>query len=247
MTDSVKAAFAIFSNLIASGSAKKEDFPDFSDDSVRSALTEFVAMVDCTIISAGDDIYLLPLTVNSEYHMTNQQIKDKYLAKRANNIDIYLLYFTVLVFIGEFYDSYQALKPTREFITISFWLECIESRISALETIGEEKLLELEKDYQYNWLGIIKQWRATNIINENVKKQTRASGSRLSFMETAKKFLLAENLAMDIGNDELILTDKTKVIVQRFFMDYEYNRGILDIMYSYSSESEQGEADASDK
>ena len=37
----------------------------------------------------------------------------------------------------------------------------------------------------------------------------------------------------DIGNNEMELTEKTKVIVQRYYMDYEYNRGLLDFIYQF--------------
>jgi len=53
-------------------------------------------------------------------------------------------------------------------------------------------------------------------------------------MNSAKNFLIAQGLAEEIGNEELKITEKSKIIVQRFFMDYEYNRGILEVLYEFS-------------
>ena len=45
-----------------------------------------------------------------------------------------------------------------------------------------------------------------------------------------------QNLVTDIGNDEMELTEKAKTIIQRYYMDYEYNRGILDFIYGLERE-----------
>ena len=49
-----------------------------------------------------------------------------------------------------------------------------------------------------------------------------------------KQFLEKQDMIKDIGNDEIEITQKTKVIIQRYYMDYEYNRGLLDFIYQYS-------------
>ncbi len=233
----VMKAFDMFVNLSTNGSVKKEDYPEYMDDEIRSIITAFVNKVDATTILAGDYIYLIPLSTNSDFHMSNQSIKEKYLPSSAKNIDIYMLYFSVLIFIGEFYDSYTVNKATRDFLSLANWYKSIDERIKALEGIGIEKLLELEKDYEYNWTEIINKWNSMDAINESITKQSSRTKSRLGFLFNVKNFLIEENLAEHIGNDEFILTDKAKVIVQRFFMDDEYNRGILDIIYNYNVES----------
>jgi hypothetical protein len=149
-------------------------------------------------------------------------------------MDIYLLYIAVIVFVGEFCDSYQTTEPTRDFITIDGWMESLDERINGLKQMDEESLDLLEEEYDYNWKGIIKQWDSIDIIKEDVKKQSARTVSRKSFMNIASKFLLGEQLAKEIGQEELALTDKGKVIVQRFFTDYEYNRGIMEVIYEYT-------------
>ena len=35
-----------------------------------------------------------------------------------------------------------------------------------------------------------------------------------------------------IGNEEFEISEKAKTIIQRYYMEYDYNRGILDFMYN---------------
>ena len=226
-------AFMIFQELSTKGIVSKDDASGYMDESIRGILSEFAEAMSTTIISAGDYIYLIPLTVHSEYHISNQEIKDKYLPSRATNMDIYLLYIAIIVFIGEFYDSYQTTQPTRDFITIDGWMESLDERIQGLKQMDKGSLDLLEQEYEYNWNGIIAQWDSIDIIKESVKKQNARTISRKSFMNTVTKFLIGEDLAKEIGEEELELTDKAKVIVQWFFMDYEYNRGIMEVIYKF--------------
>ena len=53
-----------------------------------------------------------------------------------------------------------------------------------------------------------------------------------------KSFLEKQDMVIDIGNNELELTEKTKVIIQRYYMDYEYNRGLIDFIYQYENEEQ---------
>ncbi|NMB08610.1 MAG: non-ribosomal peptide synthetase module, partial [Tissierellia bacterium] len=43
---------------------------------------------------------------------------------------------------------------------------------------------------------------------------------------------------------EIELTEKSRIIIQRYYMDYEYNRGILDFMYGLERERRE-DTDAS--
>lgn len=243
--DSVIEAFKIFARLNAEGEMPKADGRLFvSDDEVRGLVTQFAKEVDCTIISAGEEIYLIPLTKNSHYHLTNDQIKRDFLPSRAHNMDIYILYLLIIIFIGEFYDSYQTTEPTRDFISTAAWLESVNERIEGLKQIGEERLKEMEMTYEYNWLGIIERWDAMDNIKENVVRQTAHSNVRISHINHAKKFLLSNKLIQEIGPDELALTQKAKIIVQKYYMEYEYNRGILEVIYQI--EHRKGDDHASD-
>lgn len=235
---SIMEAFIIFQELSSRGSISRNDAIGYMDEQTRGALMEFAEAMSTTIISAGDSIYLIPLNVHSKFHISNEEIKRKYLPSRATNMDIYLLYIAVIVFIGEFYDSYQTTQPTRDFITIDGWMGSLDEKIQGLKQMDEESLDMLEQEYEYNWNGIIRMWESIDIIKEDVKKQSARTVSRKSFMNLVTNFLIGEELTREIGTEELELTEKAKVIVQWFFMDYEYNRGIMEVIYKYTEYDE---------
>ena len=106
--------------------------------------------------------------------------------------------------------------------------------MEALQALGEETLKKVEEDQEYNWQKIVEKWMALDDVKENAKKLTGVTASRLSFLNMTKQFLEKQDILKDIGNYELELTEKTKVIIQRYYMDYEYNRGLLDFIYQYS-------------
>ncbi|GKX27933.1 hypothetical protein SH1V18_04130 [Vallitalea longa] len=235
----ITQAFKIFSKLNAEGEVLKTDCNKFfTDEIVRSLVMEFANEVDCTVVTAAYYIYLVPLTKNSIYHITNSDIKRIYFPAKTLNMDIYLMYVAIIIFIGEFYDSYQSANSTRDFITINDWLDSMNKRMDSLNQVDEETLISLEQENEYNWIGILKKWEAMDNIKEGVRKQTAKTVSRMGFMTIVKKFMLDQKLIKEIGRDELELTEKTKAIVGKYFMEYEYNRGILDVIYQLENEEE---------
>ena len=73
-------------------------------------------------------------------------------------------------------------------------------------------------------------------IKESAKKQTGNTISRLSFVDTTTRFLLDQGLLKEIGPDEFTITEKTKTIVESYFMEVEYNKGIFAFLYQFSEE-----------
>lgn len=234
----VMQAFELYTMLARDGQAGEEALTLYiADDAIRGLVDSFAHHVDCVIIRAGDKMYMIPETKLSPFHVNNEYIKKTYLKSGATNADIYLLYLTTIVLFGAFYDSYQTLEPTRDFIQIEEWVRLVNERIQLLKEHDEEELREREKEFSYNWQQIIDKWEDMNDIKESAKKQSGNTISRLSFMDTAKRFLDAQGLIAEIGNNEIILTEKAKTIVQRFFMEVDYNRGILEFLYQWEEDN----------
>ncbi|HBC96836.1 MAG TPA: non-ribosomal peptide synthetase module, partial [Clostridium sp.] len=173
------------------------------------------------------------------FHVSNEEIKKEYLPSRAVNLDIYLMYVAIIVLFGEFYDSYQSTEATRNFLPMKEWLSSLNNHISSIKEIDKDELKKIEKDSEYNWVGIVEKWEAMDDLRENVKVQDARTVSRLSFLNTVKRFLENQGLITDIGNDEIELTEKAKTIVQKYYMEYEFNRGILDFMYQAEREGKE--------
>jgi hypothetical protein len=231
--EQVMQAFKLYSILSMKGYGEKEELRLYiSDEMIRGLVDQFARQVDCTIFASGDYIYMIPVSRNSVFHVSNDSIKKEYLPAKAVNLDLYLMYTAIIVLFGEFYDSYQTMEPTRDFININEWLSSINERIETLNEHDPEKLKELDNQFDYNWSTIIEKWMDMDEIKEKVKSQDARTISRKSFLNTVKQFLEAQELVKDIGNEELELTEKAKNIIQRYYMEYDYNRGILDFMYN---------------
>lgn len=230
------------------GMAEKDRLQQYmADDEVRGLVDQFAAEVDCAAIVAGDQLYLIPLVRLSPFHVSNEYMKKTYLRAAAVNADLYLMYMAIIVFIGAFYDSYQSLEPTRNFIPLDEWAVLVQERIESLKEHSEEELKQYEGEFSYNWTAVIEKWDTMDDIKETAKRQSGNTISRLSFLDTVRRFLFDQQLAEQVGEGELGLTEKTKVIVQRYYMELEYNRGILNFLYDLDERkkySEEAEAHA---
>ena len=235
----IMEAHKIYYQLLQNGKASKEDCRAIAEQEVRQLVYSFAAEAKAAIIGAGDDYYFIPLAESSDYHRSNEEIK-KFLPANSKNIDIYMMYLAIIILVGEFYNSYHTSQMTREFLTLSDWLVSMNDRIETLAAIGEEKLKQLEREYEYNWLGMIERWKQLDIIKEGTK-EIASTKSRKAFLNNVIRFLQAEELVMEVGPEEYSLTLKMRIIVTRYFMDYEYNRGILDLIYHFSEGNRERE------
>jgi hypothetical protein len=235
-------AFQLYTLLARDGMVGKQLLQEYrADDEVRGLLDQFAREVDCVTLIAGEQLYMIPETRLSPFHITNESIKRTYLRASAVNADIYLMYVCMIVLIGSFYDSYQTIEPTRNFIQLDEWTTLVGERITMLKQHPADQLKELEKEFSYNWTALIEKWDAMDDIKETASRQSGNTISRVSFMDTVRRFMLAEQLIADIGNNEISLTEKTMIIVQRYFMELEYNRGILEFLYAFNpKEQEKG-------
>ncbi|MED4018498.1 DUF6063 family protein [Sutcliffiella cohnii] len=232
-------AFQLYTKLARDGVADREAVQLYrADDEIRGLLETFSQEVDAVVISTSEQLFLVPKTKLSFFHVSNDWIKKNFLRSSSTNGDIYLLYFSTIILFGSFYDTYQSNEPTRQFIRLDEWIRFIQERIDQLKSHDEEELKEVEKEFSYNWRLIIEKWDDMDDIKETVKKQSGNTISRLSFIDTVKRFLLSQQLIQEIGNDEITLTEKAKTIIQRFFMEIEYNKGILEFIYGFDRRDE---------
>lgn len=228
-------AYKLYSKLARIGNLPLGDVRTYTrDERIEELMNQFAAQDQATIIIAGGQAYLVPIASSSPFQMSNETIKKLYLPNNATNLDIYLMYVSTIILLGEFYNSYQTKEPTRAFITMEEWLEAIQMRMENLAQLEPEYLKKVEEEQEYNWQKIIEKWMALDDVKEKAKKQAGVSASRVSFLNMTKNFLERQDIIKDIGNNEFEITEKTKVIIQRYYMDYEYNRGLLDFIYQFS-------------
>jgi len=239
----IMKAFQLYSHLAVQGYIEQEDVECYlMNEDIQSLLEQFAREVDAILVHAGDVIYLVPITGLSPFHIKNEQIRREFGAN-AVNADVYMMYFAMLVFIGEFYNSYQSGETQRDFMTMNEWLAVVNTRMGTLRQHTPEELQQCCEDLQYNWLSILEKWDALNDLKESATSQKGNTVSRLSFLHKVMQFMLKEQVVREIGPGEYDLTEKTKTIVQRYFMEFDYNRGILQFMYQYDERKDEPHAD----
>ena len=233
--EEILEAYKLYSKLAVEGMSALGDMRAYTrEEHIEELMNQFAAQDHATIIIAGEQVFLVPIANSSPFHMSNEMIKKLYLPNNATNLDIYLMYVATIILLGEFYNSYQTKEPTRSFMSMEEWLEAVNTRMETLAQMDKEELQKIEEEQEYNWIKILEKWLALDDVKEKAKKLTGVTASRVSFLNMTKQFLEKQDMIKDIGNDELEITEKTKVIIQRYYMDYEYNRGILDFIYQYS-------------
>lgn len=233
----VLRAFRLYAELSRRGVVEREGLQQYlADDEVRGLVDQFAREVDCMTLTAGNQLHLIPMVRLSPFHVSNENLKKTYLRGQAVNADLYLMYVAIISFIGAFYDSYQSMEPTRDFIRLDEWLSLVQERIEGLKEHDPEQLKRYEIEFSYNWSAIIEKWDAMDDVKETAKRQSGNTISRLSFMDSVKRFLLDQSLAEEIGEGELTLTEKSRIIVQRYFMELQNNRGILQFLYQFEED-----------
>lgn len=236
-------AFKLYTTLARDGIADQMAVKLYiAEPDIKSLLEKFAREVDCVIIHTADHLYMVPETRFSPFHVSNEWIKRNYLRSDAVNADIYLVYFATIVLFGAFFDDYHRDEPVLDFLPLADWVTKVNERINYLQSHKEEELADLEVEYSYNWRAIIDKWEDMDDIKETAKRQTGRTISRFSFMDTVKRFLMEEALIKDIGNNEVTITEKSKVIIQRYFMDVMYNKNIFAFIYG-DKEEERDDGD----
>ncbi|MBN4056461.1 MAG: non-ribosomal peptide synthetase module [Alkaliphilus sp.] len=235
---SVMDAFKIFSQLAVQGECNLIEFDSYMiDDNVRGLVDLFANEVNCTIIVTGEErLLMLPIVMASPFHISNERLKKEFFTQSTPVSDIYLMYFAIIIFYGIFYDSYSTTEPVNSFVSMDKWLEIMNDRIKTLSAHDDEVLMFMQKESSYNWKMIIDKWESMDDTNEQTSRQVGATKSRLSFMNKVRGFLLEQDLVNSLGEMELELTEKSKDIVSKYYMDSEYNRGILELIYQEEAE-----------
>ncbi len=230
--NTVQNAFQIYAKLSVSGEVDLKDFGFYKiDDNIRGLVELFAAEMDCAVINTNERLYLVPVAKASPFHVSNDYIKKTYFASNSPVSDIYMMYFAIIVFFGLFYDSYETTEPVRDFVRFDVWLAAINAHIEQISEMDKETLKYYENDMNYNWATIIEKWEDLDEINERAKTQGKRTHSRVSFLNSVIEFMTSQHLISDEGNMEYSLTEKAKSIVGHYFMEVEYNRGVLELMY----------------
>ncbi|MEK4700994.1 DUF6063 family protein [Solibacillus sp. FSL R7-0668] len=237
--EKIMHAFDMYSQLAMDGRVSGDVVRLFKIDTDFRALVEmFCKKVHAVCIEVGNEVLLVPETKLSPFHVTNEALKREYFKSKGRNDDLYLMYFATICVIGEFYNAFHSKNPTRPFITLEEWMQAIDRRMAILREYNEGTLKEKEKQYSYRWHMLLEKWDGLDDVKETAKRQSANTVSRVSFLHTTCRFLKDEDILVETGMGEYELTEKAQVIIGNYFMDSEYNRGIIAFLYGMKEEDD---------
>lgn len=240
--DQIARAFDMYSELALEGRVSGDSVRLFKMDTNFRALVEmFCKKVDTVCLEVGNEVLLVPRTKLSPFHVSNETLKREYFKSKGRNDDLYLMYFATICVIGEFYNSYHSVNTTRSFITIEEWIQSINRRMETLREYDEETLKQKEKQFSYRWHLLLEKWDGLDDVKESAKRQSANTMSRVSFLHTTCRFLRDQEILMETGAGEYQLTEKAQVIIGNYFMDSEYNRGIIAFLYGMDEEEQHAD------
>lgn len=237
--EQVLTAFRIYSELAFSGMTDEKSCRLYmTDHEVRYLVQLYAEEVDCVLFTqGGESLVMIPKAVTSPFHVTNESIKREHFGQKGVNLDIYMMYVTIIILFGLFYDSYQTQEPTRSFLPVSEWLDEINARMSALMAMEEGYLKKADGIFEYNWSALCEKWDALNEVRDGVKADGRSTSKR-SLLNTTIQFLIAQDLVEFEGEEEVALTLRAQGIISHYFMDQSYNRSILSFLYGQDTIAE---------
>ena len=97
----VMKAFELYTKLARDGLIKEEDYQQYmSNNEVFTLIDQYAEKMDCVLFIAANQLYMVPKTMSSPFHVNNEYLRKTYFKSGATNSDLYLAYFAMIVLLG---------------------------------------------------------------------------------------------------------------------------------------------------
>ena len=204
--DEVKASQEIFYYLLEHHELREEEAPQLykyymENESVQNLVKSQGSIADSAVERYGDVIYIIPGTQNRFLGFSKAQLKKELCRSTATDKDFYLVQFSILVLLLEFYDGQGSSSKTREYIRVGD----LQNSISAHLKEGAEKYDENEQElYGVAFTEMLQAYEALRSDERGSRQKTTKEG----FLHHILRFLQAQGLIEYIEQDEMIKTTK---------------------------------------
>jgi hypothetical protein len=204
--DEVKESQEIFYYLLEHHELREEDAPQLyksymENESVQNLVKSQGSIADSAVERYGDVIYIIPGPQNRFLGFSKAQLKKELCRSTATDKDYYLVQFSILVLLLEFYDGQGSSSKTREYIRVGD----LQNSISAHLKEGAEKYDENEQElYGVAFTEMLQAYEALRSDERGSRQKTTKEG----FLHHILRFLQAQGLIEYIEQDEMIKTTK---------------------------------------
>ena len=204
--DEVKISQEIFYYLLEHHELKEEEVPQLykaytESESVQNLVKSQGEIADCSVERYGDVIYLIPDTKNRFLGYSKAQLKKELCRSNATDRDYYLVQFSILILLLEFYDGQGSTSKTRDYIRVGE----LQNSISEHLKEGAEKLDESEQElYGVAYDQILQAYESLRSDERGSRQKTTKEG----FLHHILRFLQTQGLVEYIEQDEMVKTTR---------------------------------------
>ena len=204
--DEVKISQEIFYYLLEHHELKEEEVPQLykaytESESVQNLVKSQGEIADCSVERYRDVIYLIPDTKNRFLGYSKAQLKKELCRSNATDRDYYLVQFSILILLLEFYDGQGSTSKTRDYIRVGE----LQNSISEHLKEGAEKLDESEQElYGVAYDQMLQAYESLRSDERGSRQKTTKEG----FLHHILRFLQTQGLVEYIEQDEMVKTTR---------------------------------------
>ena len=204
--DEVKISQEICYYLLEHHELKEEEVPQLykaytESESVQNLVKSQGEIADCSVERYGDVIYLIPDTKNRFLGYSKAQLKKELCRSNATDRDYYLVQFSILILLLEFYDGQGSTSKTRDYIRVGE----LQNSISEHLKEGAEKLDESEQElYGVAYDQMLQAYESLRSDERGSRQKTTKEG----FLHHILRFLQTQGLVEYIEQDEMVKTTR---------------------------------------
>ena len=204
--DEVKISQEIFYYLLEHHELKEEEVPQLykaytESESVQNLVKSQGEIADCSVERYGDVIYLIPDTKNRFLGYSKAQLKKELCRSNATDRDYYLVQFSILILLLEFYDGQGSTSKTRDYIRVGE----LQNSISEHLKEGAENLDESEQElYGVAYDQMLQAYESLRSDERGSRQKTTKEG----FLHHILRFLQTQGLVEYIEQDEMVKTTR---------------------------------------
>lgn len=227
----VETSLELLKELLDKPVVKRETHEDLVarvnyDPEVLNLWREIIEpLFEIKLLHAGDRFYLAGGLSGGIFSYTNEELRRQ--LKVENNRELYLCSFIVLVLLAAFYDSDDALEPSREFLLI----QDLEAMVTEnLQELGAHPgVEELEDRTRVNLREPAELWLDLPYQKPEVVKH-RSSRSRLAFLLKTMDFLQEHGLVRLVQDRQIFPEERLHYLVAHYYNHQERKNEILEMI-----------------
>ena len=204
--DDVKLSQEIFYYLLEKHEVREDDSPQLykaytESEEVQNLVKSQGEIALSAIERYGDVIYLIPDEENRFLGFSKFQLKKELCRSQATDKDYYLVQFTILTLLLEFYDGQGSSSKTRDYIRVGELQNSISDHLKE----GAAKLDEEAQSGQgFAFTDMLQTYEALRSDDRGRRQKTTKEG----FIYNILKFLQDQGLIEYVEQDEMIKTTK---------------------------------------